>query len=239
MCGRAVVPRRAMSARAVRPPIRSAMVRPTLVIMAKQPRMGQVKTRLGRDVGAVRATAFYRTNLATLLARLGSDRRWDTVLAVTPDTRIAGAGWPTPAGRIRRSPQRLGDLGQRMQRQLDRRFERRRCGPVLIVGTDIPSIRPTHIAAAFAALGKRQAVFGPSPDGGFWLVGQRRRPRLLKLFDDVRWSSAETLADCLRHIGAADVALTSMLPDIDSGAELAAVSSWFGRLVLPHNVGRT
>jgi uncharacterized protein len=111
-------------------------------------------------------------------------------------------------------------------------------GPVVIIGTDIPAIRPAHIAAAFRVLGSRSCVFGPAPDGGFWLVGQRRVPRLLRLFESVRWSSAETLGDCLRHLSDQHVAFVAELPDVDSGAELAAVSAWFGRRILPHDVGR-
>jgi glycosyltransferase A (GT-A) superfamily protein (DUF2064 family) len=61
---------------------------------------------------------------------------------------------------------------------------------------------------------------------------------LQRLFDDVRWSSAETLSDCLRHTSKADVALIATLPDVDSAEELAAVSAWFGRRILPHDVGR-
>jgi hypothetical protein len=63
-------------------------------------------------------------------------------------------------------------------------------------------------------------------------------PKVLRLFDDVRWSSAETLADCLRHSADEQVALVAVLPDVDSGEELAAVSRWFGRRILPHDVSR-
>jgi uncharacterized protein len=212
--------------------------RPTLVIMAKLARMGQVKTRLGRQVGPVLATAFYRTNLAAIVGRLGYDRRWRTVLAVSPDPSVANAGWPAAPSLVRRSPQGRGDLGQRMHGQLLRRAERGGRGPVVIIGTDIPTIRPKHIAAAFQALGNKACVFGPAPDGGFWLVGQRRVPRLQRLFSNVRWSSAETLSDCLSQTSSAEVALIATLPDVDTGEELAAVSAWFGRRILPHDVGR-
>ena len=218
--------------------LRRASYRPTLVIMAKLARMGRVKTRLARQVGPVLATGFYRTNLAAIIGRLSADRRWQTVLVVSPDTSVAGPGWPASAAGVRRSPQGNGDLGQRMQGQLERRFERGSRGPVVIIGTDIPSIRPAHIAEAFRALGNKGSVFGPAPDGGFWLVGQRRVAKVQGLFGEVRWSSADTLADCLRHASAADIAITTALPDIDSGEELAAVSRWFGRRTLPHDVGR-
>jgi uncharacterized protein len=206
--------------------------------MAKLARMGQVKTRLGRQVGPVQATAFYRTNLAAIVGRLGHDRRWQTVLAVSPDPSVTGPGWPVTPSQVRRSPQGRGDLGQRMHGQFERRQEHGWRGPVVIIGTDIPTIRPGHIAAAFRALGNKPCVFGPAPDGGFWLVGQRRVPRLQRLFDGVRWSSAETLSDCVRNTAEADIALIATLPDVDSADELAAVSPWFGRRILPHHVGR-
>ena len=63
--------------------------RPLLVVMAKEPRMGVVKTRLGRDIGAVQATAFYRITMGNVLRRLSCDPRFETVLAVAPDAAVA------------------------------------------------------------------------------------------------------------------------------------------------------
>src|SRR3546814_16124850 len=68
-------------------------------------------------------------------------------------------------------------------------------GPAVIIGTDIPDIRPRHAAAAFRALGRHDAVFGPAADGGYWLVGLRRRPTIPRAFDGVRWSTEHALAD--------------------------------------------
>ena len=65
-----------------------------LVVMAKQPRAGRVKSRLARDVGAVEATRFYRVTLQRLIRRLGRDRRWTTVLAVSPDGAAGDPVWP-------------------------------------------------------------------------------------------------------------------------------------------------
>ena len=60
--------------------------------------------------------------------------------------------------------------------------------------------RARHIAAAFRLLGRHDLVFGPAEDGGFWLVGARRRPRLPPLFGQVRWSSPHALADTLADL---------------------------------------
>src|SRR5262249_6946753 len=175
------------------PRTRVAPFRRRLVIMAKAPIAGAVKTRLAREVGSVAATGFARHAAAALFARLGHDRRWQTSIAVTPDPSAASWLWPMGAVII---GQGRGDLGQRMQRLADRVP----LGPLVIVGTDIPKIAPQHIATAFARLGSCEAVFGPAADGGYWLVGLRRRPRRLTPFRRVRWSSAQALSDTVANL---------------------------------------
>lgn len=201
-----------------------------LVIMAKVPRAGQVKTRLASEIGSIRAAWFYRHTAAAVLARLAGSRAWETVLAVAPDSGVSDAFWP-PA--IRRIAQGSGDLGQRMQRAM-------RCqppGPVVVIGTDIPAIRPSFIAAAFRALGKNDAVLGPAADGGYWLVGQKRRPRHVEMFGSVRWSSPNALNDTLRNLRGRRIAFVATLSDVDVDEDLHRVAGWCGRRILPLPVG--
>lgn len=204
----------------------SRTLAPQLVVMLKEPIAGRVKTRLARGVGAVEATGFYRSAVRQLLARLGNDRRWRLLLAVTPDAARLTRALPLGASRI---GQGRGDLGRRMQRLLDRLPT----GPVLIIGSDVPTIRPREIAAAFAALGGADAVIGPSPDGGYWLVGARRRPSVPRAFCNVRWSAAETLADTLANLEGRTVAWGPSMADVDEADDLARLGPARGRLVLP------
>jgi rSAM/selenodomain-associated transferase 1 len=197
-----------------------------LVIMAKVPVAGQVKTRLAREIGVSAALQFYRAASRAILARLAADRRWETVLAIAPDAAIHARFWPR---RLKKSSQGRGDLGQRMQRILDTAAP----GPAIIVGTDVPEIRPSHIAAAFRALGDSDAVLGPAADGGYWLVGARRRPRGLPMFENVRWSSAHTLTDTERNLVGLRIARVATLSDVDDARDLRAAQSRFGRRVLP------
>ena len=183
-----------------------------VVVMARAPRLGAVKRRLARDVGLLAAWRFYRHGLAALTRRLGRDRRWRHWLAVTPD-RAVRASWP-PAWQV--IPQGSGDLGARMGRI----FRDLPPGPVVIVGSDIPDISPAHIARAFALLGNHDWVFGPAGDGGYWLVGARRRPALRDPFAGVRWSSPHALADTLANLPRARVAFLEELLDVDTGADL-------------------
>ncbi len=182
-----------------------------LVIFAKAPRMGRVKTRLARDIGGVRAWGFYRHALAALVQRLASDPRWQTYLAVAPDTACKDGGvWPE---HVTRFPQGIGDLGDRMHRS----FEMMPPGPVVIIGADIPDIQPHHIQTAFKKLGHHDAVFGPADDGGYWLVGQKRFPKTRALFSGVRWSGPHALEDTCANLSDARIGYLETLADIDDG----------------------
>lgn len=176
--------------------------------MARQPRAGRCKTRLARDIGTVAATGFCRTCLASLIVRLAHDPRWTTTIAVTPALSQRPRDLQRRTGWI---GQARGDLGARMQDI----FDRMPPGPVVIVGTDVPAIAPHHIARAFKELDNRVAVFGPATDGGYWLIGLRRRPHVLQPFAAVRWSTAHALADTLANIDATDIAVIDKLNDVD------------------------
>lgn len=183
-----------------------------LVVFAKAPRLGRVKSRLARDIGAVGAWAFYRRTLAALVRRLKGDGRWTLWLAVAPDRAAVDDGiWPRDVNRI---GQGGGGLGTRMARVMALLPP----GPVVIVGADIPDIRAADAAAAFRALGRHDAVFGPAADGGYWLVGLRRRPRFRDPFKIVRWSTEHALADTRANLEGARVALLRELEDVDDGA---------------------
>ena len=197
-----------------------------LVVMVKVPVAGRVKTRLARQLGDVQAAKFYRSTTAAVLSRVAAPGRWQTHLAVTPDIGVASSAWPL---NVHRFGQGGGDLGQRMQRV----FDGMPPGPVVIIGSDIPGIRADHIALAFRALGRCDAVFGPAPDGGYWLIGLKRQPRVLTAFDGVRWSCAHTMKDTLENLAGHKVAFLQELDDVDQADDLERLSYLAGRVVLP------
>ncbi len=99
-------------------------------------------------------------------------------------------------------------------------------GPVVLVGSDIPAMKPSHIAHAFRLLARHELVFGPASDGGFWLVGaQRRRPLPRSLYANVRWSTAHALADTRANIPETiSVGMADMLDDVDTADDLRRFS---------------
>lgn len=179
----------------------------TLILFAKAPRFGAVKSRLAKAIGPVEALRFHRAQLDRLTRTLGRDRRWRTVLAVTPD----GARGPWTGG-LPVIGQGRGDLGMRMQRCLEAVP-----GPAVLVGSDIPALGPAHVVRALRVLETADVVYGPAEDGGFWLVGLSRRRPVPGLFQGVRWSHPETLADCLEAAAGRRVALADRLADRDEG----------------------
>jgi rSAM/selenodomain-associated transferase 1 len=184
----------------------------TLVVMLKEPQAGRVKTRLGRDIGAIAAAWWYRHQTRALLRRL-ADPRWRIVLAVTPDRAgLCSRVWPAHLPRI---GQGRGDLGRRMAHAIGAAAPR---GDVLLIGSDIPGIRSAHIAQGFAILARNDAVFGPAEDGGFWMVGARHGGRTLPAgaFKGARWSTCYALRDTLDSFGGLRIGLAATLRDVDT-----------------------
>ena len=182
-----------------------------VIVFARTPEFGRVKTRLAREVGAIEAWRFYRTATERLVRRLEADQSWKVWLALTGSPR---RGWP---GRHLSMPQGRGSLPVRMERALRALPP----GDAVLLGSDIPGARPAHICRAFAALSRARVVFAPAEDGGFWLVGVRRVPGLPSpLFPEaVRWSHPDTLADVVRGMRLPH-AETDMLSDVDTAADL-------------------
>lgn len=189
-----------------------------VVIFARAPQFGRAKRRLGRAIGMAEATHFYRTILRRQIDALSTDGRWTVWLLVTPDAAIGHPAWRGVVSQRFIQPQGRGDLGQRMLAP----FRRLPPGPVVLVGSDIPDMRPSHIARAFQLLGRYELVFGPARDGGFWLIGARRlRAMPHGLFAGVRWSTAHALADTRANVpGSVSVGLADTLDDIDTADDL-------------------
>jgi hypothetical protein len=187
-------------------------MRRTLVLFVRAPRLGSGKRRLAREIGDIAALRFEQAMIALLLRRLAPDRRWRLRIAVTPDKACRRARHWCRA--VEAVGQGAGDLGIKMRRALET------CppGPVVLVGADIPALDARHVAAAFHLLGRYDLVFGPAEDGGFWLVGARHPRSLPPLFERVRWSGPDALADTLAGLPRRiKVGYAEQLEDVDDG----------------------
>ena len=182
------------------------------MLFAREPRLGTVKRRLASDIGDRAALRFHVATLTRLLRALTAEKRFHTVVAITPDRARLSF-------HVQQMPQGSGDLGARMHRA----FRRIRRGRVAIIGCDIPDAGPQDIRSAFRALGSADAAFGPAADGGFWLVAMSPR-RPARPFKGVRWSTEHALADTLANFTGRHIAMLRTLRDVDTAADLRAAT---------------
>lgn len=186
-----------------------------LVIMAKEPLPGRVKTRLAKEVGSTVAAWWFRHQLKKTIRNL-NDPRWDINISLSPDFFVKKSKfWPS---KIKCIPQGKGDLGHKMRNILSLFFNR----PVCIIGGDIPGITRLEISKAFKKLASRKFVIGPAEDGGFWLIGHQGKPPT-KLFDGVRWSSPWAYLDTIETFEGRSFSCLSKLRDVDSLLDLQAL----------------
>lgn len=176
----------------------------TVVVFARAPRLGAVKRRLARDIGDRAALRFHVATMMRLVRALTAERRFRTIVAVTPD--LARLSLP-----VKQIPQGRGDLGMRMHRA----FWRYRRGRVAIIGCDIPEAGALDLLLAFWALARADVVFGPAADGGYWLVAMGvRRPA--RPFAAVRWSTEHALADTVANFMGRRIVRLRVLSDVDT-----------------------
>ena len=188
-----------------------------ILIFAKAPVPGQVKTRLIPAIGAEAAAILaghmlQQTALAALDSEVGS-----VELCMDPPS-----GHPHWMGQVPQdvipTPQGEGDLGQRLARAARRVLaagER-----VLLIGTDCPELDKDRLAAAAAALDRHDAVIHPAEDGGYALLGLARFEA--SLFEGIGWSGPGVAADTIARIVALGWSLhvAETLRDIDVPADL-------------------
>ena len=162
-----------------------------LILFAKTPVAGQVKTRIGAEVGLEQAAKIYETMLETILAASSGDSRWQRLVALTPESDAAWfAGRNLPF--IRQQGQ---TIGERMGNALNEGF-RQGAAQVVVIGSDIPELGSAEIAAAFSRLDTEPAVVGPSIDGGFYLFGATRQvgqQAVRVLLAEIPWSTPQVL----------------------------------------------
>jgi rSAM/selenodomain-associated transferase 1 len=194
-----------------------------LYLGAKAPLPGKVKTRLGATIGDPAAAELYAAFLADLTARFAG-APFEVAWYAAPGARRHLAPYLAGAAAVR--VQRGRDWAAR-QAALFRDCEEAGEGPVALIATDSPQLSTARVVEAFAALEAHDAVFGPTPDGGYYLVGMRGAH---DLFTGVAMSTASALDQALeraRRLGLS-VALLAPEYDVDTADDLTQLAAEAG-----------
>jgi rSAM/selenodomain-associated transferase 1 len=183
-----------------------------LLVLAKQPLAGQVKTRL--------CPPFTAQGAADVAAAALEDTL-DVVRAVPVARRVLVLDGEYPASGFCLQPQRGGPMAERLAAAFDD------CDPdlpALLIGMDTPQLRPALLAAAVAALQDAPAVFGPASDGGWWALGLQRPDG--SLLAGIATSRADTGRQQLARLRDAglDPCLLPELRDVDTADDARAVA---------------
>jgi rSAM/selenodomain-associated transferase 1 len=190
-----------------------------LIIMARYPAPGKVKTRLARDIGVAAATKWYRGMLFHFrreFSRTRFDVEWWYTPVRSPFRRLF---W---LNRINGRPQPAGNLGERMQAIFADAFARgyRR---VVMIGTDAPQMNQATVRRAFRLLRRHNAVAQPTDDGGYALIGLAGP---VDVFSDIAWGTDKVMAQTrqrLRRLGATVAELPATF-DVDTAADIAKLA---------------
>jgi rSAM/selenodomain-associated transferase 1 len=183
----------------------------TLLILIKNPRPGYVKTRLARTVGDEAALRIYRYLLGkTRVAAQGV--RAERVLCYS-DVVETNDDWPEAD--FIKTTQAPGDLGARMAASFQSAFDKG-AEKAVIIGSDCPALTGALLQRAFDALDHSDFVLGPTPDGGYYLLGMRHFDETV--FQNIEWSTDSVRAHTLDRIAAAGktCALMPVLSDVDT-----------------------
>jgi len=196
--------------------------RSAIIVFAREPKEGKVKTRLGKALPDSTVTKLYKAFIRDVL---------DVAIRCDCDGHFiyyAGHGASIPFLRRQGKGFQLkrqfgGDLGERMYgaalRCLRGRFDK-----VVIIGTDCLSVKDSDIERAFTKLDTHDYVFGPTKDGGYYLIGLKRPD--IRLFRGIRWSTPEVFDQTIKKARKLDkkIFLMRKLADIDTFNDLIEYS---------------
>lgn len=199
-----------------------------LIIFAKAPIPGEVKTRLCPPLDPDEAASLHGSLVLDAVERTKGLQGVTLYVAGTPD--LAHPFFKVMEGRYgaRLLLQRGPDLGARMMNAIQDAFDQG-AKDVLLTGTDLPTLPRAHLVEALKLVKNHDVVLGPTADGGYYLIGLRKM--VPALFDGIAWSTASVLAETKKKIEQAGLSL-GLLPecrDVDTLEDLKAFIALIGK----------
>ena len=194
---------------------------PHLLVFAREPILGRVKTRLAAGIGAEAALAVYRELLALTAAAVTQAQVPATVWLAEAPAPPANAAESRPEwlGLPWRVQPAAGSLGDRMAHAFSEAFAAG-AGRMVIIGTDCPGLSAELLRRAFDELATHDLVLGPADDGGYYLLGLKALQP--DLFVNKDWSTATVLPDTLADAARLGLRVAQLptLHDVDSAQDL-------------------
>jgi uncharacterized protein len=172
-----------------------------LVVFARLPELGRVKTRLAESIGDEKALAVHSAMLRDVLHAIGESRD-DTEIEIAwaPSERANGGVLREAFGSHTLVMQTGSNLGDRLSMAFSERFFFHRTQKVIAIGVDEPRISRELVDHAFGLLDSCEWVVGPAIDGGYYLIGCRAAAFNPMIFADMPWGTASVMSTTLERI---------------------------------------
>lgn len=194
-----------------------------LLVFARLPELGIVKTRLAAEIGPERALAVYEAMLRDLIASIGPSSHDTEIEFLWPPTPNAnGAALRRAFAQHAVAMQTGPTLGDRLSMAFSERFFFHRTEKIVAIGVDDPLLPRALIDHAFALLDSCEYVIGPAVDGGYYLLGCRAMSFEPSVFRDIAWGTPTVLSTTAGRIAATGRTM-ALLPerlDIDTARDL-------------------
>jgi rSAM/selenodomain-associated transferase 1 len=194
-----------------------------LLVFARLPERGRVKTRLAAQLGEDRALAIYEAMLRDSLGAMGASTAETEIECLWPPTPGAnGALLRRAFGPHATAMQTGPTLGDRLSMAFSERFFFHRTDKIVAIGVDDPMLSRELVDRAFALLESCEFVLGPAEDGGYYLIGCRAASYEPTIFQDIAWGTSSVLSSTISRIAATGRTL-ALLPerfDIDTAEDL-------------------
>ena len=198
-----------------------------LIIFSRYPEPGKTKTRLIPALGPEKAANLHR-QMAEQMVKTG--RELIETGSISLEIRYTGASLDQMqawlGSDLSYNLQGNGDLGDRMDQSFAAAFAQGKSA-VIIIGTDCPDINETILTQAFETLIQQDLVVGPATDGGYYLIGLRRR--IPELFQAVDWGTDRVFQQTLERCQSLGLKIGNLpqLSDIDRPEDLAKLGPQF------------
>jgi rSAM/selenodomain-associated transferase 1 len=184
-----------------------------LLLFARLPEAGRVKTRLAAAIGNDRALAVYEAMLRDLFVGLGTfDNGTELEVLWAPSERANGETLARAFGDRNLAMQTGANLGDRLAMAFSERFFFHRTQKIIAIGADEPRLGRDLIEHAFALLESVDWVVGPATDGGYYLIGCRAAAYNTEVFAGIDWGTSTVFAATMAKIGG-DENTVAVLPE--------------------------
>lgn len=197
--------------------------RQKLLVFARFPELGRVKTRLAAELGHNKTLDAYRAMLADLLDAVGdSDDATEVEIMWTASPDVTGDELRSSFGNRALAMQAGSTLGDRLSIAFSERIFFHEATKVIAIGTDEPSLDRALIDHAFALLDSCDWAIGPATDGGYYLLGCRAASFFPEVFRDIHWGTSAVFAETSERIHATKQSMVTLPPrrDIDHADDL-------------------